>query len=214
MLDIKVEVRDFSLINFLSSPICIVGTDFRLTKAEKDVIMNSQYDKPRGQSEGVLVTENHKILDTPELGRPKTFIENMTQNFVKSDLKINNEFYMTQSWATINEKNCKHHNHSHPNTLLSAVYYVNAESGQLVINSERNTLFPNFDFQFDVEEHNVFNSKSWKIDVKTGDLVIFPGWLNHYSTSNENEEPRVLIGANFFTRGTFGKYENTDSLEL
>ncbi len=214
MSDIRVEVKDYELVNFLSTPIGIVSTDFRLTKAEKDVIMYTDFNEPRGHGDGVLVSNNHNILDLPELDRPKAFIENMTKDFVASDLKINNEFYMTSSWATLNEKGCKHHNHAHPNTLLSAVYYVNAESGQLVINSPTNGLFPNFDFKFDVKEYNIFNSKSWKIDVKTGDLVIFPGWLHHYTTPNEHENPRVIIGANFFTRGKFGKYEDTDLIEV
>ena len=61
MSDIIVEVTDYQLVNFLSTPIGIVSTDFRLTKAEKDVIMNTQYNEPRGDTQGVLVSENHKI---------------------------------------------------------------------------------------------------------------------------------------------------------
>ena len=214
MSDIIVEVTDYQLVNFLSTPIGIVSTDFRLTKAEKDVIMNTQYNEPRGDTQGVLVSENHTILELPGLERAKSFMVDMTKDFVASDLKINNEFYLTSSWSTINEKGSKHHNHSHHNTLLSAVYYVQAESGQLIINSPTNGMFPNFDFKFDVKEWNVFNSKSWKIDVKTGDLVIFPGWLHHNTTPNEHEEPRVILGANFFTRGKFGNYEDTDLINV
>ena len=86
MSDIIVEVTDYQLVNFLSTPIGIVSTDFRLTKAEKDVIMNTQYNEPRGDTQGVLVSENHTILELPGLERAKSFMVDMTKDFVPSDL--------------------------------------------------------------------------------------------------------------------------------
>jgi ectoine hydroxylase-related dioxygenase (phytanoyl-CoA dioxygenase family) len=45
-------------------------------------------------------------------------------------------------------------------------------------------------------------------------MVLFPGHLNHSSTPNESNNDRIAIGANFFTRGMFGSYENTDLIEI
>ena len=40
---------------------------------------------------------------------------------------------MTQSWTTINDKGNSHHQHNHPNTILSCVYYAITSSGDFVI---------------------------------------------------------------------------------
>ena len=71
-----------------------------------------------------------------------------------------------------------------------------------------------FGFIFNISELNVFNSKNWTIPVRSGDIVIYPGWVNHTTTPNEHETPRVVLGANFFARGKFGKYENTNLIEV
>ena len=33
-------------------------------------------------------------------------------------------------------------------------------------------------------------SKVWEIKPRTGDLVIFPGWITHSCTENENDEDK------------------------
>jgi|TARA_R100000329_G_C7518786_1_gene182896 uncharacterized protein (TIGR02466 family) len=209
------NITDKEIVPFLATPVLIVGTDFRLTGSEKDVIMRETKSDPQVLSnKGVKVTKNHRLLEEPGLQRLSKFMQDYTKQFVREDLKILDEFYMTSSWATLNSKGDAHHGHTHPNTLLSAVFYAQAKSGQLVVSATDNGFTPNFDFRYNIESYNVFNAKSWNIPVKTGDMVIFPGWLNHHTTPNEEEEPRIAVGANFFTRGTFGRYEDTDLLEV
>ena len=45
-------------------------------------------------------------------------------------LQIEDDFTMSQSWTTINNKGDSHHEHNHPNTILSCVYYAQADSGK------------------------------------------------------------------------------------
>ena len=206
------NIRAHSLIPFCATPILLLKTDFRLSIEEKNII-HRMFDGHYLQK-GTELSENYKLLEENGLKRVHDFMVGETKRFVKERLSINNEFYLTSSWATINKKGDQHHTHSHPNTLLSAVYYSQIESGKLVFHADKNGLFPNFDFGFHYSEFNEFNSKSWYLPVEAGDLAIFPGWLKHESTPNESDTPRVVIGANFFTRGTFGKAANVDLLEL
>lgn len=204
-----------SIIPFLATPIFTTETDFRLTENEMNIVKNDFDDgKESALREGSQLSLSHRLLELPELKRVHDFIVKTVKDFVKDHLKITDEFYLTSSWATTNKKGSKHHSHNHPNTLLSAVYYPHAESGDLLFHSSQNGLFPNFDFKFNYSEYNEFNSKSWTLPVKTGDLVIFPGWLTHESTPNEHDSLRVMIGANFFTRGIFGNYKEVNLLEV
>jgi len=216
MKSTKVNISDLNIINFIACPVLHAKTDFKLTDKENYILkeMSGLGVKTNDSKYGVDVSSNHRLLETYGMERVRDFMVGFTQNYVKETLKIEQEFYLTSSWATKNKKGDRHHGHTHPNTLLSCVYYAKAESGKLTVSTDRNGLFPNFDFNFELTEYNVYNSKSWTLDVKSGDIVIFPGWLNHFSTPNESEEDRLLIGANFFTRGKFGTYENTDLIEI
>ena len=210
MNDIKVNI-----VNFAACPLVHTSTDFRVTNRERFVLDEmAGFEGASSKEYGVDVSKNHTLLESYGMNRVKDFMVNFTKDFVRDTLKIKQEFYLTQSWATKNAKGARHHEHIHPNTLLSCVYYVQADSGELTISTDRNGLFPNFDFNFELEEFNNFNSKSWTFQVKTGDMVLFPGHLNHSSTPNESDNDRIAIGANFFTRGMFGSYENTDLIEI
>ena len=204
------------IINFAACPLVHTSTDFRLSSREEFLLheMSGFEDLHNKEYGTVNVSKNSALLESYGMDRVKNFMVNFTKDFVRDTLKIKQEFYLTQSWATKNAKGARHHEHIHPNTLLSCVYYVQADSGELTISTDRNGLFPNFDFNFELEEFNNFNSKSWTFQVKTGDMVLFPGHLNHSSTPNESDNYRIAIGANFFTRGMFGSYENTDLIEI
>jgi len=60
----------------------------------------------------------------------------------------------------------------------------------------------------------LFNSPRWNIDVKTHDMVLFPGDLVHGTEPNESDTDRIVIGANYFIRGVTGRDENVTRLVL
>lgn len=221
----KVEVDgntcDINVIDFLACPLLVSPTSFRLNENEMDIVLNSDFNNIRVETKdkailgtGVKTSQTNQLLNQSGLERVRSFMVTLTKRFVRECLKIEDEFYMTTSWATKNIKGAAHHAHSHPNTLLSAVYYAHSESGDLTITAPTNGMFPNFDFKWNLSEFNNFNSTSWVIPVRTGDIVIFPGWLNHYGTPNLHEKPRIVVGANFFTRGTFGQSDGVNLINV
>ena len=64
------------------------------------------------------------------------------------------------------------------------------------------------------KEPNVFNSHATDIKVKTGDIVMFPGWVDHESLPNKSDEQRLIIGTNYFAVGKLGKVENKEFIEI
>ena len=50
--------------------------------------------------------------------------------------------------------------------------------------------------------------------MKTGDIVLFPGHINHGSLPNKSSEPRIIVGANFFIKGSLGTKENVNFLTI
>ena len=220
-IEIEGEQCEINVVNFLACPLLVSPTTFRLTENEMNVVINSRFKKVEASGDdkailgsGVMTSQNTRLLKEPGLERLRSFMVTFTENFVRDCLQITDEFYLTNSWATKNVKNSAHHIHNHDNTLLSAIYYAEAESGDLVLSSNRSGMFPNFDFTWNLSKFNNFNSKTWNIPVRTGNIVIFPGWLNHYSTPNLHDKPRILIGANFFARGIFGSSDTLDLINI
>ena len=98
-------------------------------------------------------------------------------------------------WAIINKKNDFNVIHTHPNCYLSAAFYVKGpkDCGRFLIecpNIARRYAYP------EVEKKNELNTEVAGIDVKEGDLLIFPGYLPHKVAKNESDEDRIVISFN------------------
>ena len=63
-------------------------------------------------------------------------------------------------------------------------------------------------------ENNIFNSRTYNAKVKTGDIIIFPGWCEHQALPNEDDAPRIILGTNYFVTGTLGNYEYKDQITI
>jgi len=207
----KVEIDgnscDINVIDFLACPLLVSPTSFRLTENEMDLVLDCGFNDIKVENKdkavlgtGVKTSQTNQLLNQSGLERVRSFMVTLTKRFVSECLKIEDEFYLTTSWATKNVKGAAHHAHS--------------ESGDLTITAPTNGMFPNFDFKWNLSEFNNFNSRSWVIPVRTGDIVIFPGWLNHYGTPNLHDKPRIVVGANFFTRGTFGQSDGVNLINV
>ena len=48
----------------------------------------------------------------------------------------------------------------------------------------------------------------------SGDVVIFPGWVHHSTTPNESDEPRLMIGANYWLRGNMQFFDELDRINI
>ena len=141
-------------------------------------------------------------------------IDGYVQNYIDNILEIDNQITRTQSWIAVNKKGQKHHAHEHPNTFVSAVYYPVCSSGELVIQKQQSTIQEKYFFHFGIKRFNPANSKTYSIKVKSGDLVIFPGWLTHYCTENNDDSDRIALGVNYFLKGKFGSEDTVDLIEI
>ena len=146
--------------------------------------------------------------------RLKTHILTVFNDYVVNHLQIENQFYLTQSWTAINHKGDGHHSHIHPNTVFSCVYYVQANSGDLQIKMPVSRIQEGYNLSYNVVQQNIFNSRTINLSVKTGDIVIFPGWCEHQALPNEDDSPRIILGTNYFVTGSFGDYDNKDLITI
>ena len=107
----------------------------------------------------------------------------------------NQNIRIREMWAIINKKDDFNVLHTHPNSLLSAAYYVKA---------------PNNCGRFQIEDLNIvkrhasplianqneLNMNVAGLEVSEGDLLIFPGYIPHKVARNETEDDRIVISFN------------------
>ena len=188
-------------------------TPFRLTDDEVSVIRNNEYYIPHINH----LTKTSFLLKDSRLSRVKNFLDERMKNYIENVVELDDKFVMTQSWSTTTKKGERHQLHEHPNAIFSLVFYVSAEgneSGNFVFNLEPSRLRERWNFSFEVKKYNVFNSSSWEYEVNTGDLIIFPAWMYHYTRENVTDKDRIVIGANYFIDGVIGSTKGVDKIGI
>ena len=210
--NVSIEIKP-EIIPFHALPIYKESTSFVLNEEEKEVIVDGEFRKALSEK-GNAVSYSADVLEHLKLQRVKTFILSRFDNYVTQHLQIKNHFYLTQSWTAINHKGDAHHSHIHPNTVFSCVYYVQANSGDLQIKMPVSRIQEGYNLSYKVRQKNIFNSRTINLSVKTGDIVIFPGWCEHQALPNEDDTPRIILGTNYFVTGTFGDYDNKDQIMI
>ena len=154
---------------------------------------------------------NSFILDAPELKKIRTFIETKLNEYVTHVLGSKDKFVITQSWFNKSKKGESHSEHSHPNSIVSGVWYP-------VINKQLPPLqfmkTPSKQIVFNVEKYNNFNSETFLLPLNPGELVIFPSTLSHSVPPNKYDEERISLSFNTWVKGNMGTIESLTYLPV
>ena len=106
------------------TPVYIAKRDSDLIPREKkeiEKIIQEGMQKNTGNSSSInsyIFNENLKEL--------KQFCEQQIKIYVEQTInpKEKLDFYITQSWLNITKPGEFHHDHSHPNSIISGVFYI------------------------------------------------------------------------------------------
>lgn len=107
----------------------------------------------------------------------------------------NKQIRIASMWSIINKKDDFNVIHTHPNSFLSAAYYVKAPKncGKFQVeslNTAKRYWYP------EIKNKNELNMDVVGIFIEEGDLLIFPGYLPHKVSKNESDEDRIVISFN------------------
>ena len=102
---------------------------------------------------------------------------------------------LKEMWAIINKKNNFNVIHTHPNCYLSAAYYVKAPINCGKFEIEHPNIAKKYAYP-EVETRNELNLEVASIEIKEGDLLLFPSYLPHKVSQNFSDEDRIVISFN------------------
>ena len=199
------------ILNLKAIPIVHDTNAYYLNKEELNVVKKTKY---RASKKGFYLSETITLLENKTLSSLKKFIIKKAEEYVRDTLEIKDQIYLTQSWSTINLTNAFHRTHDHPNTFISVVYYAECKNSPLCFYLDASSIRECFNFSYTIKKFNIYNSHTWTLLVKPGDIVLFPGHIRHGSLPNTSSTPRIIVGANFFTKGKLGSQKEVSSLTI
>ena len=141
------------------------------------------------------------ILDHPELKKIRTFIETKLNTFVSQTLGSEDRLAITQSWLNKNEKGESHHEHVHPNSMISGVWYPVIHDKLPPIQFRNRA---QRDVELSTERYNTFNSATFMLPLNPGELILFPSNLTHSVQPNLGDEERMSLSFNTWVKGNMG----------
>jgi uncharacterized protein (TIGR02466 family) len=198
-----------NLIGLFPTPVGEFFYDKKLSE-EQLSFLNNQKQKP---NEGNTTSEFRKILDDDCVKELRDFIDGCIAQYMENTHapKFDVRLQITQSWMNYTKPGQFHHKHAHPNSLVSGVFYVNADPEKDKIYFFRDGYER---IKLETENWNHFNSESWWIPVETNKLILFPSNFTHMVQTVEAEETRISLAFNTFPKGYVGNDDSLTGLHL
>jgi len=193
--------------NMFPIPLAFFDLDRNFKKSELSFLMN-QETRP---NTGNTTSKDFLILQNSKVKQLNIFVQSCVDKYFQEiycplhDVKLR----ITQSWLNYTKPGEYHHKHEHPNSLVSGVFYIDANE-----ELDKIVFFKNKYEQIDIrpKNWNMYNSKTWWFSVKTGKLILFPSSFTHCVESKQGDNLRVSLSFNTFPVGQIG--ENLDMTGL
>jgi uncharacterized protein (TIGR02466 family) len=158
------------------------------------------------------ISVNKNILDLAVFDGIREFMQASVDQYFEAVYSPLNavKLKITQSWLNYTNTNESHHAHSHQNSFVSGVFYIQTED------TDKIHFLQNQYKQLEVpaREFNLYNSNSWWLAASTGKLVLFPSSLVHHVEPVVANRTRISLSFNTFPVGQLGSVESSTSLFL
>ena len=142
---------------------------------------------------------------------------NSCLNRVKNELRFScDEMRVTQMWGNKALKGQTHHKHYHPNSVLSAVYYVTKDNAPTRLYAP--SIYSGFSgsapggLDLFIQD----NTKAWRMVEHRGtpgQPLIFPSTLQHDVAAQSSDDVRITLAINSFPSGFIGDFSQLSGFD-
>tara|TARA_R100000008_G_scaffold65453_1_gene42431 strand:- start:277 stop:882 length:606 start_codon:yes stop_codon:yes gene_type:complete len=184
------------------------------TNLKKDSKVNSGLISVLNNSKGsgIQLNDTYVLDNMPEFKDLKSkILLHIKEYFEYVYRPVDNiGIYITQSWINRIEQGGYHHRHTHPNSFISGVLYLQTQEGDHILFEKEDN--PQIKVEPTIFER--YNSSSWRVDVKSMDLVLFPSTLMHLVPVKNSKGIRISLSFNTFLKGVLGSQLSCNELAL
>ena len=206
---------NFDIASLFPTPLLKVEIPPELSTACNLFDNTEMLHKKPSQGEYGLHSKNTYIMDEPECVDLKKFVLNLAKDFARNTLMYDyDEWTFSQTWVTWKEPGQQHVPHTHPNSVISAVFFYGySEEGTPAI------MFHKDEYQGTgqsimlkqiphdgkkVKELSPYAGKTFTVPFQPGLLLLFPSYFRHSVPPNETQYTRKSVSMNIVPKGVLG----------
>ena len=165
-------------------------------------------------------SKNTYIMDEPECVDLKKFVLDLAKEFAQKTLLYDyDEWAFSQTWVTWKEPGQQHVPHTHPNSVISGVFFYGyGEEGTPAIEFHRNDIVGNGQTimlkNFADVRPSPFAWKTFVVPFKPGTLLLFPSYFRHSVPVNKTQYTRKSVSMNIVPKGVLGDPHSLTELQF
>ena len=159
---------------------------------------------------GDFRSEDTYLLKHPSLSKIKEFIYESLNEYTERILMTDQRLLVTQCWVNKNPFDSSHHEHIHPNSIISGVFCLrqNNTMPPIVFHKYGTEMFLN------PKKYNDLNSKIILFPMVDGEFVLFPSHLRHSVPINRSKDIRYSLSFNTFSVDELGDKDSLTHLNI
>ena len=196
------------LLHIFPSPVLITKYEHSIEEEFK-FIEKLRYIEQK--ENGNFKSDDTYLLKHNELALIKNFIYESLNKFTKNIYQTKQRLVVTQCWTNKNPPNSKHHEHVHPNSIISGVFYFRQSKTLPPIQFSKSI---QEGIKLNPEKYNQLNSETFLLPMVDGELVLFPSSLRHSVPFNKGNETRYSMSFNTFCIDELGSRDSLTHLNI
>ena len=196
------------LLQIFPSPVLITKYKHSIEEEFK-FVKNLRYIEQK--ENGNFKSDDTYLLKHKELSKIKDFIYESLNKFTQNIIQTKQRLVVTQAWTNRNPPNSKHHEHIHPNSILSGVFYFRQSKTLPPIQFSKAI---QDSVKLSPEKYNQLNSETFLLPMVDGELVLFPSSLRHSVPVNKGNEERYSMSFNTFCIDELGSKNSLTHLNI
>ena len=197
-------------------PTPVIVLTFEVDDVLRDFLMNVEMYKTSINLEAHgHRSKDTKILRTAECVKLRKFILESSTPFVRNIFGYNiDEMVDVLSWVSVKKPGQYHAAHTHPNSMISGIFYFDdVDKSTPILFSKPKDMGNSFKFFPEVNKQstsNEFSSTHYVIECVKGYVLLFPSYLEHSVPPNLTKKDRYSLSFNLMAKTT--KYGSINDL--
>ena len=160
---------------------------------------------------GNFKTKDSYLTRHEQLKKLISFFKECIDDYCNTIINSDQRLVITQLWGNRNPKGSKHHEHVHPNSILSGVFYLRQDPKLPPIQFAKSSQAA---MKLDPRKYNTYNAETFLLPCVSGELILFPSNLRHSVPTNQGEEERISLSFNTFCIDALGSEESLTHLDI
>ena len=156
-------------------------------------------------------TKDSYLTKHEQLKNLTSFFKECIDDYCNTIINSEQRLVITQLWGNRNPKGSKHHEHVHPNSIISGVFYLRQDPKLPPIQFSKSN---QDSMKLDPRKYNSYNAETFLLPCTSGELILFPSNLRHSVPVNQGDEERISLSFNTFSIDALGSEENLTHLDI